>query len=952
MLEMMKRIAIVRFAAGVAIGAFALILPTAAMCIYDAVPLDGAWEMAYMPEGWVSAACPEIHGVRIECAVPGCWEDMVPRLRTAGMTDEFKPNPQYQRQTLPLGDGAKDLTSPGVSGCFVYRRMVRIDRTNGAFLGFDCVRNKVRVWVNGKFIDSHEGFSTPFEIGIPDGLLKSGDNEIVLAVSNDPCVGYNGREVCGLTTRALFASTGGIEGKLELRFAKSPLSDVYVTTAKDLKSFTVHVAGWDKCTASTFGYEILDGVRVVAQGEADGDFTLSADGMCFWSPESPKRYELVLKTAGGEYRQRFGIRRFVADGEKLRLNGEFVYLRGVTEHCYFPKTVHLPRDLAYYRMITDKRKELGFNFVRFHTFVPPEEYLYATDELGMLVHLESPNFVTLDEYQDIVAFARRHPSVVIYCTGNETTIDDRAETYLEAVAGIVHDGTDALFTPMSAMRGVEYMLGKEEIAESPFRHNPARMKRLAAFCDFFTSYQLGATSYDSLNGAAASEVDGWGDAYCNKPRVSHEICINGSFPDVSLETEYPEGSPIVASGVFSEIRRQLASNGVDDRAETYMRNSSEWSRRIRKFTFEKVRSMRRTTGYDFLGDINTHWHTFGYFVGMMDEFYRLKPGEDVENVRRYNSAAVLVSDLGSCFNVHAGERKPVALSISNFASLAPGAALRLSLVRCDDGKTVWREERNVGDVQCGDVTTLGTFDVAFPAANRPCKYILHASFEGRRVSASNEWETYAFPRVAAMPAQKNLHVVENISEGDLLAAMARGERVLLLGAGPFKSMPTTYQIGIAGRPNRNYATVVKRDHPSLAGLPNDGYCGWQFRWLMEGGAAVQLEGGIPFDPVVEIVASDKFLVRRAALFEYQVGAGRLVVCSFKFGDGDPAAEWLKNQLVRYAASDAFQPTQSLSHEQLRNVIEAPALLPGKDRNRATNPNDPSSHRRNIEGNIR
>ena len=107
----------------------------------------------------------------------------------------------------------------------------------------------------------------------------------------------------------------------------------------------------------------------------------------------------------GMFSQKFGLRRLVTDGERLLLNGKPTYLRGVTEHCYFPKTVHLPRDLDYYRMITRKRKELGFNFVRFHTFVPPVEYLEATDELGMLVHVETPNFVTEPEFAAIVAFA-------------------------------------------------------------------------------------------------------------------------------------------------------------------------------------------------------------------------------------------------------------------------------------------------------------------------------------------------------------------------------------------------------------------------------------------------------------------------------------------------------------------------------------------------------------------
>ena len=931
-------------------------------CIYDSVLLNGAWEMAYLPDPWTAEECPGVRGVKIENAVPGNWEDMVPRLRAAGMKDEFKPNPHYTKQKHPITSFAKDLTVPGISGCFIYRRTVRIDRALGAaFLAFDCVRNKVRVWVNGKFAAAREGFSTPFELAIPEGLLQRGDNEIVLSVSNDPCTGYNGQPVSGMTTRGPYACTGGIEGWVELRFAKNGIADVYVTTAKDLNSFTVHVVGTGTKSATghaipEFYYEIRDGLTLMAWGRAKGDFTVSTSGFSFWSPESPNMYEVVLKTAEGECRRSFGIRRLVADGERLRLNGKFVYLRGVTEHCYYAKTVHMPRDFEYYREIILKRRNLGFNFVRFHTYLPTEAFFDATDALGMLVHVESPNFVPLDEYRAIVAFARRHPSVVIYCTGNETMIDGQAEKYLKAVADIVHGETDALFTPMSAMRGVEYVLGRDGIVNKPFKHNPARMKRLAEFCDFFTSYQLGATSYNSLNGQSAEEVDRWGDAYCGKPRVSHEICIDGSFADISIEKDYPKGSPLAASGVYSEIRRNLTERGLLDRAETYARNSAEWMWRIRKFTFEKVRSMKRTIGYDFLGDINTHYHTFGYFVGMMDEFFRLKPGETVENALRYNSAAVLLTDLGSDFNVRAGEKKRVKLSVSNFAGGAKDAMLRVSLVACrggDDsraetqrrgegGDCVWSEEKKVDDVRDGDVVELGEFEVPFPASDASRKYLLRASLAGGALKAENEWEMYAFPNSGWRTSPSALRIVSDISRDDLLAAMARGERVLLFGAGPFNSLKTSYRIGLAGRPSGCYATVVKKGHPALAGLPHDGYCGWQFRRLMEGGAAVQLEAGVPFDPIIEIASSEKFLIRQAALFEYRVGEGRLLVCSFRFGDGDPAAAWLKGRLAEYAASDAFNPVQSLTPEQLRAVIDAPLLSAEKNRNKAVNPNDPAS----------
>ena len=494
--------------------------------IYDAVPLEGTWEMAYRSNAWDSVECPTFIGVAVAKAVPGFWEDMVPALRKAGMKDEFRINPVYERVTLPVVKSAKCTTLPNIYGCFLYRRKFTLDaklcRFGGrgapalpsggfietalpsAYLAFDCVRNQVHVWVNGKFVAFRQGFSTPFELPISPDALHEGENEIVLAVSNNPNKGYNGADVSGLTTRGLFESTGGIDGRLELRFARNDLGDVYVTTAKDLKSFTVHVgmqfghAGRVTLPSrqSSVGSSVpfdrknedieigsylisdSDG-KVLAKGKAKGDFTLPTKGFAFWSPENPVRYTLTLTTPEGKYSQKFGIRRLVPDGERMRLNGVLAYLRGVTEHCYFAETVHLPRDLAYYRTITAKRKKLGFNFVRFHTFVPPEEYLEAMDELGMLVHIESPNFVTLDEYDAIIRFARKHPCVVAYCTGNETWIDATAEKYLESVAKMVCPDRFALHADeRDAQCGVHGQArqghGEQAVPARPIAHGEAR----------------------------------------------------------------------------------------------------------------------------------------------------------------------------------------------------------------------------------------------------------------------------------------------------------------------------------------------------------------------------------------------------------------------------------------------------------------------------------------------
>ena len=900
--------------------------------------------MAYRPEPWEDESCPSFAGARIEWAVPGYWEDLVPALRAAGLKDEFRINPEHVEQSFPMTGWAKDTTLPNVYGCFLYRRTFVTDRCGPATLTFDCVRNQVHAWINGRFVASRQGFSAPFELSVPDGVLHAGTNEIVLAVANTPNRGYNGREVSGMLTRSIYGATGGIDGRMELRFPSSDLRDVCVTTAPDLKTFVLRVVGTDR-----YRYEILDGETVKATGEATGDAVLSADGYGFWSPEHPRRYRLrVTGPNGAMHEQSFGLRRLTADGERLRLNGEPVYLRGVTEHGYFPTTVHVPRDVDYWRMVTRKRKELGFNFVRFHTFVPPVEYLEATDELGMLVHIETPNFVPVSEYAAVVAFARRHPSVVIYCTGNETRIDNRAEGYLAEIAALVHRETDALFSPMSALRGIEYFIveGKDPYVNEPLPHNHERIARMSHYCDLFTSYQLGAASYCSLNKGTPALLDKWGDAYCGKPRLSHEVGIDSSYVDFSTERLYPEDSPILKAGVFSKLRAYLTDRGVLDRADLYYRNSCEWMRRIRKFTFEKLRAADRVAGFDFLGDINTHWHTFGYSVGLMDEFYRLKPGETVENVRRYNSAEVLLCDLGSDFNVTAGETKRITFSVSNYGRKMVRPELTADLVD-ESGEVVSGGCAELLDVPNGRVSALKTIDCRIPESDVPRKYLLRASLTDGTSRCANEWEIYAFPKgngeAASSPLRKKngLRVVTDISEADLRAAMARGECVVLLGAGPFRSLPTTYRIGMAGRCSGNYATVI-REHPALDGFPHEGFCGWQFRRLLEGGRAVQLEAGVPFDPIIDVASAVKCVIRQAALFEYRIGDGRLLVCSFNFTDDDPAAVWLKARLLRYAASDAFKPEQKLSFDQLHAVLNAPLICGEENTNEARNANDPAS----------
>ncbi len=869
------------------------------------IDLNGFWQVDYLSgESYCDQGEPTLTESAVAFPVPGYWEDHTDIFRSTALHARLKWNPLYTLQRYPQAGYVPDMALPDPVGSFVYQREVELEQAAPCVLWFGGVQNAVSAWINGQYLGRHEGYSAAFSLPVPEGVLQKGTNRITLAVSNLRLQGYEGRPISGLTSRAANECTGGIYGDVELRYSGA-IGEVWVTTHRDLTAFTVHIEHTAPVTVTVWEGEMLLRQAALEADEPTVDF--STEGLSFWSPEEPNLYRVEVRAGDEINSHRFGIRRLTAEGTTLYLNGEPYYFRGTCEHCYHPITVHPTRDINYYRRVLRVLKGLGFNSIRFHTYIPMVEYIEAADELGMVLELESPNNTTLAEWHEILRMARRYTSPVLYSTGNEMTIDAPYIAHLQRVADLVHTQTDSLFSPMSAMRGVEYSLRGFPTVEEPFKYNPAGLAALSEFCDVYNSYSLGLTSYRSDQGDPVL-MDRRNAVY-KKPLLSHEICITGTYIDLSLKERY-RGSRIGDTELFTSVERHLEQKGLLSRAPLYYRNSAHWQALLRKDCFETVRRANTFAGYDFLGDIDTHWHTFGYCVGMMNEFYELKPGETAENVRRYNSDTVLLADLPRCRNLLGGTRQEISLSVSHFGKAEEGE-LEVCLLAGD--RVIARDCRHL-QLKPGGVSPLGTFTCSLPEVQKPTRLVLRATLSGA-LYAENRWELYLFPQVE----QKTYPVTaaEQLTATELEQALRRGERVVLLGAGPFESRETSFQLSVAGRTNGHLATAVA-EHPLVADLPHEGYCGWAFREMLNGGRSVALEG-VPYEPIIEIATSYKNARPEGLIFEYRVGEGRLLVCSLDLKESDPGACWLKDALLHYAAGEEFQPKHTITPAALRTL---------------------------------
>ena len=877
------------------------------------IDLSGQWRFSYAKE--YGAAAPSEKSEKT-IRVPGTWDDQKDAF--SGLT--LRTNPEYVPVSYPMADDL-DASLPYIVGTVFYEREIELtEDTPFASLLLKGVWTEARVWVNGNYAGRAFGYSTPHSFGL-DGCLKKGRNVLLIAVDNDP------KGHLGCITRGWKGFTGGLCRGVELRLTGECRMKDAAAFAKDDASFLIDVLTEGNAEDAVLSYMLADGETTVLSGECAADAVnirkeVPADRIECWSDRKAKLYRLKLKlTKNGvlcdERELTFGFRNFKRKGMGLTLNGKPVFLRGATEHAYYPLTRTAPDTVEAYRRPLSILKEMGFNFLRFHTSVPNEEYLTAMDEAGFLVQIEAPVNCSLDEWEDIVRFCRRHPCCCILCAGNEELLDEDKLQALERTADIAHTlAPAALFDPQEALRGIEYGWKETDVGADAeeitlkngkkLRINRRRLAKIKQFSDVFGHYSWGYLSYDSSDGDSRV-LDAAYPMY-ERPLLCHEAGIYGSYIDLSLEKRY-EGTRI-GTDMYRLAREYMTREGIMDNRELYLKNSCLLQASVRKANIETIRKCRHTAGFDYLGAIDYHWHHTGYQCGILNEFYEEKPGCTKESVKVWNGERVLLIDNGTQFTFACGEtvRLPVLLSNYGDGDLS-------------GGKLEWEFGGECGSTDaaaaaCGSVTKLCELELTMPEVQK--MLVLKLMYKAGGCTASNEWKLWCFDMSAA---KNGCRIVDKLTEADI-EALEAGENILLLGTEGFPSQKIAYQPMPSGRTLGMVATVI-REHPALKDFPQEGWCDRQFRTLLNGGSALRYgtvnakEIDAAFDPIIDVCMGYKRAGRYAALAEFSVGKGRLLVSGLNLTGDAPEQKAMKRALTEYMASPCAEAAELDKSELLR-----------------------------------
>ncbi len=316
-----------------------------------------------------------------------------------------------------------------------------------ACLHFGGVNYRCEVFLNGQQFGSHEGGYTAFDLDVSKAL-KPGANRLALRVDNRhlkmrlPAVlgwyNYGGihRDVTLSVTRlaqivqvrAEAAPDGaGASGTLALQTTPAPRALTLKARVTDAE-----------------GVCLWEGAGPVEGASATLGFNL--DQAQDWSPETPRLYRGVVELLDGaeviDKRQvSFGVRKLEANGAKIMLNGQPLYLRGM---CYLydhpDSGVVFKPDIV--KRDLDDLQAMGVNCLRSH-FPMPDFFLDECDRRGMMLWLEVPIYcvapasgsgdtvfaeggvqnLALQMLREMVEQAANHPSLIIWSVGNECNAD-------------------------------------------------------------------------------------------------------------------------------------------------------------------------------------------------------------------------------------------------------------------------------------------------------------------------------------------------------------------------------------------------------------------------------------------------------------------------------------------------------------------------------------------------
>jgi hypothetical protein len=813
------------------------------------------------------------------------------------------------------------------------------------------------VWLDDQRIGTENSLSTPHIFDL--GILSPGIHRLTIRIDNT----Y--KLPIGTWAHAVTEDTqgrwNGIIGRIELR-ATDPVwirniqvypDQIMVTVGNQTGLSKDAIIQSVKCTIPAGG-----GTVVIPFAEKEQT----------WDEFSPVMLSLKVTLTSGRFSDQrtvsYAIRKIGTQNRQFTLNGKPVLFRGPVDECIYPLTGYPPMDKASWIHVLNICKSYGFNFMRFHSWCPPEAAFEAGDELGFCFQIELPLW-TMDaphfgqdperdqfirnELNRILDSYGNHPSFALMAMGNES-------------AGTLDELTQ---------------IGRAKDSRHIYRCEKGNTTETG---DYFEIGQRGIagprTDWDRWTSTAGWIVNADSMAAEDMPQVpvlAHEVGQWNMYPDLDEVKKY---TGIFRAFNFDGYRQSLETHHMSDQAGSFRQASGALSMVLYK---DEIEGSMRTWPYGGFQVLEARDYPGqgSAIVGWLDAFWDSKGLITPAEFRRFCGPTVCLlrmskrvytadeSFVGQAEIAHYG---PVDLQVNPVWS-----------IKDLQGKTVASGKFSPATVRTGLITRLGEISASLSKVNVPSRYIVTLGAG----EFSNSWDIWVYPAKVPDQIPNNIRIAYAFDK-ETKDALENGETVLLFsspkeGLIQFHKgmlMPDSLRALPGAQPGQNavpgsfmpvfwdirlfnqigtLGILCDPNHPAFKYFPTEFHSNWQWADLLGhftaansfrvAGApeqmALDLEKGAgdveyrskaiildetpaDFRPILQVIDNYDRNVKLGTIFEARVGIGKLLVCAMDL-DTDlanrPAARQLRYSLMEYAAGNEFNPVHTLSFELLDRLLQ-------------------------------
>ena len=883
------------------------------------IPLEGQWSFALDPDNKGEAEHWFARDLSDTITLPGSVDEAKKTPLTTGgtMAHLSRRHPYVGKAWYAR---SFDI-APGNEDHFYH---VALERPHG----------EVNVWIDGYKLGRDDSLSTANRLLI--GKLKPGTHSIVLMIDNgrfeavgeaiirdNPIMG----DVAHSTTDHTQTNWNGVVGYLRIEAARASIARVDVFSPTREITLKIELDAFDSDTRfPTFWTEPhndelsvefhLHGqpnpIKLGTSLSITSAFTRATltyalpENAALWDEFDPvvHRVRVTWLRDGVPQDVRdvdFGIRHFARTGRRLTLNGRPVFLRGALDCCIFPLTGYPPTDHDGWRKVFGTAKAYGLNHIRYHSYCPPKAAFEVADELGLLLHVESPVWPVLGadpsldrfihaEAERIIRDYGNHPSFVMFCVGNEVN-GSGLHAFLERFIEDWKARDDRrLYTGGSGWPTIE----RADYISKPEPRNQRWGENLAG----------------RLNARALETWTDWSDWRDSVPMpfVSHETGQWCVFPDLAEIDKY---TGVLEARNFAQVRDDLDAKGLLPLANHYLLASGALQAQLYKEELEAALRTRDFAGTQLLG-LQDFPGQGTALVGVVDAFWDEKPYITPDQFREF-CAPIVPLIRAKSFVLSPGDSFAAEVQLAHYGPLdLDGARLTWSLLA--DGQTMRTGNLTSGPLATGTLHDVGTIEFAAAGLPTPARFELVVSLDG--TDYRNRWSLWTMAAEAPAP----LPIVTTLDQATL-DRIANGETIVF--APPPDAMQPNSVIGhtaafwntlwTGGQQPHTLGLLNDTAHAVFQHFPADSHTDWHWWELTFHRRAFDM-AGLPARAVVRVV--DDWNTNRdlQLLSELRIGSGRLILCGFDLASdlgSRPVARTFRQALARYLAQpDADAPQAS------------------------------------------